>query len=107
MTEIIILIVICIIIYYIFKPKLKRGSSTQITQLKPSATAKDTSDIKASVSIDTSSSSIFNNLDTCKVIPSEDGGWILNPESTFPVTIYGINQSVAEELKQILDNNWL
>lgn len=106
MTEIIILIVTCIIIYYIFKPKLKRGSSTQITQLKPSATAKDTSDIKVSVSIDTSSSTIFNNPDTGKVIPSEDGGWILNPESTFPLTIYGISQLVAEELKQILDNGY-
>lgn len=104
MIEIIILIVTCIIIYYIFKSKLKRRTSTQITQSKLSATAKDASDIKVSVPIDTSSSTIFNTPDTGKPIPSEDGGWILNPQSTFPLTIYGISQSVAEELKQTLDN---
>lgn len=103
MTEIIILILICIIIYYILKPKLKRG---QITQFKPSATTKDTPNVKVSVSIDPSSSIIFSNPDTGTIISSSDGGWILNPESTFPLTIYGIEQSIAEELKQILDNGY-
>jgi len=42
----------------------------------------------------------FNYPDTGAVSPTSDGGWILNPESTLPLTIYGINESVAEELKK-------
>ncbi len=38
-----------------------------------------------------------------KVTPTEDGGWILNPKSTFPLTIYGVDRDVVEELKQRLD----
>lgn len=44
--------------------------------------------------------------DTGSVIPSNDNGWILNPGSTFPLTIYGIDRKTAEELKQILDRGY-
>ncbi len=44
-----------------------------------------------------------DNPDTGLVIPSQDGGWILNPRSTFPLTIYGIDIERALKLKNILE----
>lgn len=52
------------------------------------------------------SNSGFDNPNTGAVIPSNDGGYILNPQSTFPLTIYGIDQHIAKEFKQILDSGY-
>lgn len=32
-----------------------------------------------------------------------NGGWILNPKSTFPLTVFGIDKEGAEEFKRLLD----
>jgi hypothetical protein len=55
------------------------------------------------VSIQNSPSNSFDNPDTGSVTSTPDGGWVLNPKSMFPLTIYGIEKSTAEELKGLLD----
>ncbi|MBM4274989.1 MAG: hypothetical protein FJ134_11100 [Deltaproteobacteria bacterium] len=32
-----------------------------------------------------------------------DGGWVINPKSTFPLTTYGLNRNQINNLKQYLD----
>lgn len=58
---------------------------------------------KVTVSITSSPSSDFGMPDTGTITSTKDGGWVLNPKSTFPLTIYGIDQSTAEEVKRLLD----
>ncbi|MFH1702468.1 MAG: hypothetical protein ABIB41_03410 [Nitrospirota bacterium] len=41
--------------------------------------------------------------DTGSLIQTRDGGWLLNPESTFPLTLYSIDRETAEEIKRRLD----
>jgi hypothetical protein len=48
----------------------------------------------------------FQNPDTGDIRPSTDGGWIINPLSIFPLTIYGINEKDANELKMILEEGF-
>jgi len=48
----------------------------------------------------------FQNPDTGDVKPSPDGGWIINPRSPFPLTIYGINEKDANKLKMILEEGF-
>lgn len=38
-----------------------------------------------------------------KCIPSPYGGWILNPEITFPLTILGVDKQLVSKLKDLLD----
>lgn len=61
---------------------------------------------KPNINISTTapSSSSFDNLDTSSVTATHDGGWVLNPKSTFPLTVYGIDRVTAEELKKLLDS---
>lgn len=42
-------------------------------------------------------------IDTGEVTSTEDNGWILNPKSTFPLTIYGTDEEIANRMKEILD----
>ncbi|MGC8971508.1 MAG: hypothetical protein ACP5K2_04810 [bacterium] len=42
-------------------------------------------------------------IDTGEVTRTEDNGWTLNPKSTFPLTIYGVDEEVANRIKEILD----
>jgi hypothetical protein len=42
--------------------------------------------------------------DTGNIKPSSDGGWVLNPKSTFPLTIYGIDESKVKDFKKLLDD---
>lgn len=74
---------------------------------KSSASRKEviTPAITISTSI-TSSSSSFENPDTGAVTATSDGRWVLNPRSTFPLTIYGIDQATAEKLKMYLDHGY-
>jgi len=48
----------------------------------------------------------FQYADTGDIKSSEDGGWIINPRSTFPLTFYGINEKEANELKMILEEGF-
>ena len=36
-------------------------------------------------------------------IQSTDGGWVLNPDTTFPLTFFGVDYPVAMQLKDLLD----
>jgi hypothetical protein len=44
--------------------------------------------------------------DTGPVTAAPDGGWILNPKSTFPLTVYGIDLPTAQQLKSLLDRGY-
>jgi len=44
-------------------------------------------------------------IDTGEITKTEDGGWILNPKSTFPLTIYGSDEEVTNRIKEILDRS--
>lgn len=102
MVELIIIIVVGLIIYYLIRSKRKKVA----IQYNPSTTKNDSPEIKMSVSVDNSQSKNLDFPDTGPITPSGDKGWILNPKSTFPLTIYGINKSIAEDLKQILDDGY-
>jgi hypothetical protein len=49
---------------------------------------------------------LSSNPDTGSISVTHDSGWLLNPKSTFPLTVYGINRSTAEELKRLLDGGF-
>ncbi|MBI4824303.1 MAG: hypothetical protein HY805_08780 [Nitrospirae bacterium] len=93
--KLLIFIIICAGIYFYFKSK--RSS------LRKSSSASVDIPIKVSVSVDSSPS--FDNPDTGDVISSGDG-WLLNPKSTFPLTVYGIDKSIALEMKKVLDSGY-
>ncbi len=58
------------------------------------------------IQTDFQTKSSFQTPDTGDVKSSADGGWIINPRSTFPLTIYGINEKEANELKMILEEGF-
>lgn len=64
------------------------------------------SEPKITVPIQTTPSSSFDNPDTGPVTATSDGGWVLNPKSTFPLTVYGIDRATAEDLKRLLDQGY-
>ena len=38
-----------------------------------------------------------------QAIPASGGGWVINPYTTFPLTLYGADRSAIDEIKQHLD----
>jgi len=64
---------------------------------------KKTSQPKVTIQVGFQGGDAFHNPDTGEVISREDGGWLINPKSTFPLTIYGTNKQSAIELKELLD----
>ncbi|MBI4244914.1 MAG: hypothetical protein HY606_12565 [Planctomycetes bacterium] len=46
-----------------------------------------------------------SNIKVSKIYATSDKGWILNPDTTFSLTIYNVNKSTALEIKKILDNS--
>lgn len=97
MEILIILIIMGLVIIWMYK-KYKKYSTQKTVDLKPQV-----SEPKITVSIHTRPSTSFENPDTGYITPTQDGGWVLNPKSTFPLTIYGANQTIASELKGLLD----
>lgn len=67
-------------------------------------TNKKVSDPKITVSISTSSSQI-ENPDTGSITSTGDS-YVLNPKSTFPLTISGVDQTTAEKLKKLLEDGY-
>jgi hypothetical protein len=63
-------------------------------------------EIKISVTSSSPESSAFTDPDTGQLSPSGDGGWTLNPKSSFPLTIYGVNEAIAQDIKQTLENGY-
>lgn len=47
-----------------------------------------------------------DNPDTGSITHSQDEGWILNPKSTFPLTVYGIDGEKVLKLKSILEEGY-
>jgi hypothetical protein len=58
------------------------------------------------ISVSLSTNSMTEHPDTGPVSPSKTIGWILNPNSTFPLTIYNAGQNVIQEVKEVLDAEW-
>lgn len=96
MEILVILAIIVLIVGWVF---IKRKTPTT----KMETVKLNIPEPKITVSICTTPSSSFDNPDAGSVTATQDSGWILNPKSTFPLTVYGINQLNAEELKRLLD----
>lgn len=94
-----ILVILAIIILIVVWLSTKKKSS--IARVETSKL--DIPEPKITVSIRTTPSSSFDNPNTGSVTMTHDGGWILNPTSTFPLTIYGVDQQIADELKKLLE----
>lgn len=92
METLIVLVIIVLVVIWVSK-----NYSGQKTKM---------SEPKITVSISSSPSSSFDNPDTGPVTATHDGGWILNPKGTLPLTIYGIDQQTVEELKGLLDKGY-
>lgn len=95
MVGFIIFCFVCASIWYFFRVRKKK-------KLKKS----DRIEPKFTISISSTPSGSFENPDTGSVTYAQSNGWTLNPKSTFPLTIYGIDKPVAEELKRILDSGY-
>lgn len=102
MWVLLFLIIIGVIIYVALKPK-QRGSYLHVKNAN-NGSPREAVDVRVSVSMD--SSAQFDNPDVGPIVLSEDGGFILNPQSTFPLTIYGIDQFIAVKLKEVLDDGY-
>lgn len=57
-------------------------------------------DIKITSSTDTYS----EKIDVGRIKKASNGGWVINPKSGFPLTIYGPSKSICEKFKNILEN---
>ena len=100
MAEIVLLILILSIsaLFFIIRSNLKKIKDNKVV-------AKNIApETKTSKPISSCQSGRSSPANTDSIVKSTGDGWILNPQSTFPLTIYGIDQSVAEETKQILEN---
>lgn len=75
-----------------------RKPSKDSDSFKPATRAVPTAIKSSSIYID-----IPGFLGTGPVSPTPDGGWTLNPKSTLPLAVYGISQTIATELKKLLD----
>jgi hypothetical protein len=92
----IILAIIILIVVWLFIKKKSSIARMETTKL-------DIPEPKITVSIRSTPSDSFDNPNTGSVTMTHDSGWILNPRSTFPLTIYGVDQQIANELKRLLE----
>ncbi len=68
------------------------------------ASAKFTrAEIVPRISVEADVQSKTEHPDTAELTRTTDGGWTLNPRSTFPLTIYGVDESAAKEFNTLLD----
>lgn len=96
--EILIFSVIIFVLVIIWLSKRRKYA-----EQKAEISKADVSIPAVTISIQDSLSNSFDNPDTGPIIPTPYGGCVLNPKSTFPLTVYGIGKSTAEELKGLLD----
>lgn len=95
MEFLVLLIVVSFLIYLYQKSKKKNQEAKNLPLELP-----------VRISVDYSSESLMSKLDTGDVRETEDGGWLLSPNSTFPLTIYGVNKETIYEIKKILDEGF-
>ena len=84
MFWVIILVIIALIFYTVYKGEEKE----------------EIPKINVSISTDTNTQ---ENLYTGELLYLEDGGFVLNANTIFPLTIYGVDFKIASEIKKILD----
>jgi hypothetical protein len=97
MDSLFILLIIIGAIYWFFSK-----SSSSKKKVK-------TPNITVSVSTNTSSASGGYSRDipnSGEVQQSPDGGWIINPKSSFPLTLLDIDKDTAIDIKKIIDSHW-
>jgi len=96
---ILFLIGLWIIIKYSSSSKTNKKSKAPATQLDI--------DIKPEIKVTASLvSDISDSPDTGQLSPSPDGGWILNPSTSFSLTMTGLTREKALEIKKILDEGF-
>lgn len=73
-----------------------------------SRTRKTTVSPRPTIAISVSDTSPVHEeiCDTGPVTATRDGGWILNPRSTFPLTLIETTRSIALEVKSLLDGGY-
>lgn len=97
MDSLITLLIIIGIIYWIFSKTFSGRKKTKAPN------------ITVSVSTSTSSSSGAYTRDlpnTGEVLQIPDGGWIINPKSSFPLTLLDVEKDTAINIKKIIDSHW-
>ncbi|MBI4842710.1 MAG: hypothetical protein HY809_00075 [Nitrospirae bacterium] len=101
MGFIIIIISIIIVVGYFIKQDLDKKEYEEIMSSYDKASSYSTSDTTSLITMSEndsySSSGLFST--------TTDGGYIINPESSFPLTIYGVDEATIKELINKLDNN--
>lgn len=85
-----VIIIIAAIIYYYLKSG-KNAPSKKEPQISVKIITKEGDNFR-------------KRIEVGNIIASNDSGWILNPKSSFPLTIYGIDKNGAEKLKAYLDD---
>ncbi|MBI3128643.1 MAG: hypothetical protein HYZ11_13650 [Candidatus Tectomicrobia bacterium] len=58
-----------------------------------------------SVTVTGSLDRVSDGIDTGRLQKVGSNDWVINPKTTFPLTICGVSQSIAKEIKDILDSN--
>lgn len=95
-----ILIILAIIFFIIIWASIKYSSQTKAIQKARKSGRKQLVEVRNATSVQN------DNPDTGSVTPSQDEGWILNPKSTFTLTVYGIDREKALKLKSILEEGY-
>lgn len=97
--EYVILAMIIVVIWYYLKSKKSPRESKQADIELP---------VKITVSTSSGDSFTPEKVDTGKITETSDNGYILNPKSPFPLTVFGLSREDADILKSYLDEeaNW-
>jgi len=95
-----ILLISAIIFFIIIWISIKYSSKTIATHKGRKSGRKQLVEVRNATSVQN------DNPDTGSVSLSQDNGWILNPKSTFPLTVYGIDREKASNLKTILEEGY-
>lgn len=83
---------------------IKKSKSRPTAPEKSFQTA--TPKFEIAVSIGTSSSTGLSNPDTGPVTGASHSGWTINPKSSRPLTLLGIDEQIAQNIKSLLDQSY-
>ena len=94
--EIFFILLFCGVAIWVFLKKYKNSVSDSVNMDTVTANSYTMNTV-------TANPDAFEIPNTGQLTQSYDGGWILNPNSTFPLTIYGVDEVNAANLKNILN----
>lgn len=94
--EFLVLLIVVSFLIYLYQQSKKKNKEIKNLPLE----------LPVRISVDYSSEPSKFYPETRDVVETEDEGWILNPNSTFPLTIYGVNKETIYEIKKILDEGF-